>query len=64
MYSREEMLLEIYAMPVQIPCISKWLLSPSSLFFFYRDNRIDRIAFKTVKVSILIKIETIQIKSD
>lgn len=30
MYSREEMLLEIYAMPIY-----KWLLSPSLLFFFF-----------------------------
>lgn len=62
MYSREEMLLEIYAMPVQIPCISKWLLSPSSLFFFFVEI-IESIGLRS-KVSILIKIETIQIKSD
>lgn len=62
MYSREEMLLEIYAMPVQIPCIPKWLLSPSSLFFFFVEI-IESIGLRS-KVSILIKIETIQIKSD
>lgn len=46
MYSREEMLLEIYAMPIP----HKSLLSPSLLLinFFQTTARIDRLAFKTV----------------